>query len=294
MGFDATLGFVVNMGAPAVAGRLLPAGRPRRPRHRRGAPWCCCPRSRTATSGPTSPRWPSRARSWSRQTLAGAGRRGPSRRHARARDARRAQPHPARDDAQGARRRRRGPPGARRLGGHRPAVVLRRGALRPGPRGPRARAAARCSTTSTPTACRMRFLREQLDDPEAADCGRCDNCGGLTVDATVSAEAVEEAGAAAGPARRADRAAQDVADRAGQPRHRPQGQDRASPPSEGRAVARLTDLGHGQALRALFRAGHPRRPGAGAAGPGRRSTCSTTGAPRSTRSWWSSRRPGRP
>ena len=27
--------------------------------------------------------------------------------------------------------------------------------------------------------CRMRFLREQLDDPEAADCGRCDNCGGL-------------------------------------------------------------------------------------------------------------------
>ena len=27
--------------------------------------------------------------------------------------------------------------------------------------------------------CRMRFLRDQLDDPEAADCGRCDNCGGL-------------------------------------------------------------------------------------------------------------------
>ena len=31
--------------------------------------------------------------------------------------------------------------------------------------------------------CRMRFLREQLDDPEAADCGRCDNCGGLTLSA---------------------------------------------------------------------------------------------------------------
>ena len=29
--------------------------------------------------------------------------------------------------------------------------------------------------------CRMRFLREQLDDPDAADCGRCDNCGGLTL-----------------------------------------------------------------------------------------------------------------
>ena len=37
MGFDATLGFVVNLGAPAVAGRLLPAGRPRRPRHRPAA-----------------------------------------------------------------------------------------------------------------------------------------------------------------------------------------------------------------------------------------------------------------
>ena len=24
--------------------------------------------------------------------------------------------------------------------------------------------------------CRLRFLREQLDDPEASDCGRCDNC----------------------------------------------------------------------------------------------------------------------
>ena len=31
--------------------------------------------------------------------------------------------------------------------------------------------------------CRMRFLREQLDDPGAADCGRCDNCGGLELPA---------------------------------------------------------------------------------------------------------------
>ncbi|MFC6344068.1 RecQ family ATP-dependent DNA helicase, partial [Nocardioides hankookensis] len=41
--------------------------------------------------------------------------------------------------------------------------------------------------------CRMRFLREQLDDPETADCGRCDNCGGLAIAADVSATAVEEA-----------------------------------------------------------------------------------------------------
>ena len=45
------LGFVVNLGRAAVAGRLLPAGRPRRPRHRRGARWCCCRPPRTATSG---------------------------------------------------------------------------------------------------------------------------------------------------------------------------------------------------------------------------------------------------
>ncbi len=43
--------------------------------------------------------------------------------------------------------------------------------------------------------CRMRFLREQLDDPEAADCGRCDNCGGFAVSAEVSESALEEADA---------------------------------------------------------------------------------------------------
>src|SRR5204863_705 len=41
--------------------------------------------------------------------------------------------------------------------------------------------------------CRMRFLRDQLDDPGAVDCGRCDNCGGLALTAEISAAAVEEA-----------------------------------------------------------------------------------------------------
>src|SRR4051812_40479665 len=41
--------------------------------------------------------------------------------------------------------------------------------------------------------CRMRFLREQLDDPEAEDCGRCDNCGGLELPAGVSGTALEQA-----------------------------------------------------------------------------------------------------
>src|SRR3954447_23506544 len=43
--------------------------------------------------------------------------------------------------------------------------------------------------------CRMRFLREQLDDPEAADCGRCDNCGGFAVSIDVSASALQGADA---------------------------------------------------------------------------------------------------
>jgi len=36
------------------------------------------------------------------------------------------------------------------------------------------------------TGCRLRFLREQLDDTAAGDCGRCDNCGGVSVDIRVS------------------------------------------------------------------------------------------------------------
>ena len=43
--------------------------------------------------------------------------------------------------------------------------------------------------------CRMRYLREQLDDPDAVDCGRCDNCGGLSLTTTVSDEAVASASA---------------------------------------------------------------------------------------------------
>ena len=45
--------------SPTTSRSAAPAAAPTRP------PWCCCRRSRTATSGPTSPRWPSRARSWS-------------------------------------------------------------------------------------------------------------------------------------------------------------------------------------------------------------------------------------
>ncbi|HVK30252.1 MAG TPA: DEAD/DEAH box helicase [Nocardioides sp.] len=107
--------------------------------------------------------------------------------------------------------------------------------------------------------CRMLYLRRQLDDPEVlADpgwrCGRCDNCGGLALSAEVSTEAVSQA---------ADRLA-----RPGVPieprKLWPTGMaaigiglsGKINPPAEeGRAIARFTDLGHGPALRALFSAG---------------------------------------
>lgn len=105
--------------------------------------------------------------------------------------------------------------------------------------------------------CRMWFLRHQLDDPEAPEgwaCGRCDNCGGLDLPTDVSSKAVAEA---------ADRLA-----RPGVPIEPRKlwptglsalGVDRSGrikqPAEEGRAIARLTDLGHGTALRELFRAG---------------------------------------
>jgi ATP-dependent DNA helicase RecQ len=104
--------------------------------------------------------------------------------------------------------------------------------------------------------CRMRFLREQLDDPEATDCGRCDNCGGLTLDTSVSSAAVEEAGT------RLSRPGVAIEPRKMWPTALAAlGIDLkgriAEPAEEGRAVARLTDLGHGQALRALFRPDTP-------------------------------------
>ncbi|MDZ7674906.1 MAG: DEAD/DEAH box helicase [Acidimicrobiales bacterium] len=41
--------------------------------------------------------------------------------------------------------------------------------------------------------CRLRFLREALDDPEAADCGRCDRCTGRAHDLELDPDLVDEA-----------------------------------------------------------------------------------------------------
>src|SRR6478672_11983654 len=109
------------------------------------------------------------------------------------------------------------------------------------------------------TECRMRYLREQLDDPDATDCGRCDNCGGLTLSASVSEAAVAEAG------QRLSRPGVVLEPRRMWPTALANlGLDlkgKISAGAEpGRVVARLTDLGHGQALRALFREDTPDGP----------------------------------
>jgi ATP-dependent DNA helicase RecQ len=101
--------------------------------------------------------------------------------------------------------------------------------------------------------CRLRFLREQLDDPTADDCGRCDNCGGLHVDAKVSetgaqaaADRLRRPGVTIDPRRMWPSAMTslgiDVKGRIAP-------DEQAEP---GRAVARLTDLGWGGDLRSLF------------------------------------------
>ncbi|NPC41835.1 RecQ family ATP-dependent DNA helicase [Nocardioides sp. zg-1230] len=109
------------------------------------------------------------------------------------------------------------------------------------------------------TECRMRYLREQLDDPEATDCGRCDNCGGLTLSTSVSEAAVAEAG------QRLSRPGVVLEPRRMWPTALANlGLDLKGKIAEGaepgRTVARLTDLGHGQALRALFREDIPDGP----------------------------------
>jgi ATP-dependent DNA helicase RecQ len=107
--------------------------------------------------------------------------------------------------------------------------------------------------------CRMWFLRDQLDDPEATDCGRCDNCGGLDLAGDISTEAVEAATA------RLSRPGIAIEPRKMWPTALPGlGIDLkgkiSDPPSEGRAVARLTDLGYGGQLRELFSSETPDGP----------------------------------
>ena len=104
--------------------------------------------------------------------------------------------------------------------------------------------------------CRMEFLQRSLDDESASPCGRCDNCAGAWFPAQIAAEAADEAAAAL------DRVGVPIESR----RQWPTGADRLGVPvrgriaadeqaSEGRALARLTDLGWGGRLRETFAAG---------------------------------------
>ncbi len=109
--------------------------------------------------------------------------------------------------------------------------------------------------------CRLRFLREQLDDPAAADCGRCDNCGGLSLSAVTSEHAVASATANLGrpgvpfDARRMWPTA--MPDLGIPVRGKIAATDTAE---EGRAIARFTDLGFGQRVRAILADGVPDGP----------------------------------
>ncbi|WP_121177961.1 RecQ family ATP-dependent DNA helicase [Streptomyces sp. 1114.5] len=103
------------------------------------------------------------------------------------------------------------------------------------------------------TTCRMEFLRRQLDDEQAAPCGRCDNCAGPLHTPEVTAETLAAARAALG--------------RPGvsfEPRRLwPTGMEALGVPLKGRipageqaetgrALGRLSDIGWGNRLRTLL------------------------------------------
>lgn len=113
----------------------------------------------------------------------------------------------------------------------------------------------------TTTGCRMEFLQRTLDDPTAEPCGRCDRCAGVWYPMDVPEESSRQAD------KSIDRVGVPVEPRAQWPTgaasrgvqvkgNLPQG-ERAG---EGRALARLTDLGWGGPLRELFAAGAPDAP----------------------------------
>jgi len=109
--------------------------------------------------------------------------------------------------------------------------------------------------------CRMEYLRRELDDPEAAPCGRCDNCTGVASTASVSSRTEEFArdrlrrpGVTVTPRRLwptgmaalgIDATGRIPAGVAAEP---------------GRSVGRLTDIGWGGALRKVLADGAPDGP----------------------------------
>lgn len=106
---------------------------------------------------------------------------------------------------------------------------------------------------ATTTGCRMEFLRQQLDDEQAAPCGRCDNCAGPRFTAEVSPAALDTAGGSLA------RAGVVVEPRKMWPTGLPAvgiNLKGRIPPGEqampGRALGRLSDIGWGNRLRPLL------------------------------------------
>ncbi|MFI1094977.1 RecQ family ATP-dependent DNA helicase [Streptomyces sp. NPDC020917] len=110
-------------------------------------------------------------------------------------------------------------------------------------------------------ACRMEFLRRQLDDEGAVPCGRCDNCAGAWLDASVSSDALT------GAVKELERPGVDVDPRRMWPTGMPalgidlKGRIPASEQcSAGRALGRLSDIGWGNRLRPLLAESAPDGP----------------------------------
>jgi ATP-dependent DNA helicase RecQ len=109
----------------------------------------------------------------------------------------------------------------------------------------------------TTSECRMRFLQESLDDTTAADCGRCDTCLAAAGQPSWFDAYIDESKVALAEQQLAQVGVEIEArgmwptgmDRLGIP---VKGKIGSDGPSTGRAVARLTDLGWGSALRDLL------------------------------------------
>jgi ATP-dependent DNA helicase RecQ len=107
--------------------------------------------------------------------------------------------------------------------------------------------------------CRMEYLRRQLDDPQAAPCGRCDNCTGRHLSAEVPEEETVRA------RERLSRPGVEVTPRrmwpTGMKAEGISGRIPAELQAEpGRALGRLTDIGWGNRLRDLLAEGAPDAP----------------------------------
>ena len=99
--------------------------------------------------------------------------------------------------------------------------------------------------------CRMEFLRRQLDDPDAAACGRCDRCTSAVWSSNVSDAALTAAQAALG------KVGIELAPKKLWPTgmaqlNVPLTGKLKTPPEPGRALCRLSDIGWGTRLRALL------------------------------------------